>query len=199
MQNSLDQIVRKCARLMARKGYHGTSMRDLSQVTGRSLAGLYHHFENKEQLLYLINERGFSSLLASARQVAARELTAEQRLKALIENHVSYFAGHLSEMRVMMFGTTELSPGRNKEIHAIKGEYSSIVRNCVAAVYHNASSKTLSVSELERKTFLLFGMMNWIFGWYSRKQHGSPEELAADIHETFTRGLSALCSEEEAA
>lgn len=191
MQNSLDQIVRKCARLMARKGYHGTSMRDLSQVTGRSLAGLYHYFENKEQLLYLINERGFSSLLTSARQVTARDLSAEQRLKALIENHVSYFAGHLNEMRVMMFGTAELGPQRNKQIRTIKDEYSATVRDSVAATYRIATGKPLSMPELERKTFLLFGMMNWIFGWYSRRQHGSPDELAADIHTTFTRGLCA--------
>ena len=199
MQNSLDKIVRQCARLMARRGYHGTSMRDLSQVTGRSLAGLYHYFENKEQLLYLINERGFSSLLASARLVAARDLTAEQTLEALIENHVSYFAGHLNEMRVMMFGTTELSSGRNKQIHTIKNEYSDLVKDYVASVYHRASGEILSGPELERKSFLLFGMMNWIFGWYSRKQHGSPQELAADIHQTFTRGLRARCGEEEAA
>ena len=199
MRNGLDQIVRKCAHLMASKGYHGTSMRDLSQVTGRSLAGLYHYFENKEQLLYLINERGFSSLLASAHEVVARDLTAEQRLQALIENHVSYFAGHLSEMRVMMFGTVELSTRHDKEIRSIKVRYSATVRDCVAAVWHSAGGELLSGPALERKTFLLFGMMNWIFGWYSRKQHGSPQELAADIHATFTHGLCAHRRRGEAA
>jgi AcrR family transcriptional regulator len=199
MAGGLDQIVKKCTRLMARKGYHGTSMRDLSQVTGRSLSGLYHYFENKEELLYLINQRGFSSLLSSARQVAARDLSAEQRLKALIENHVNYFAGHLNEMRVMMFGTTELSPRRNRAIRAIKDEYSATVQKCVADAYFSAFGVPMVEPKLERKTYLLFGMMNWIFGWYSRKEHGTPEELAADIHETFTRGLCAEQREGEAA
>ncbi|MBK7205600.1 MAG: helix-turn-helix transcriptional regulator [Thermomonas sp.] len=61
-----DDIVAECAALMAREGYHGTSMRDLARGTGRSLSGLYHHFRSKEELLYLINQRGFSSLLANA-------------------------------------------------------------------------------------------------------------------------------------
>ncbi len=83
-KNGLDGILNECARLMARKSYDGTSMRDLARVTDRSLAGLYHYFKNKEELLFLINHNGFSFLRESARTIHAREIGPEEKLLQFI-------------------------------------------------------------------------------------------------------------------
>lgn len=199
MQNGLDQILAQCARLMAKKGYHGTSMRNLARVTDRSLAGLYHYFKNKQELLYLINQRGFSFLLDSAQRLARRNLTPAERLRALIENHVNYFAGHLNEMRVMMLGTLELNPRQDREIRQLKDDYKTIVADCVADLWRTAGNREFTAAALNRKTYLLFGMMNWIYGWYSRNEHGTRRELIDDIFATFTEGLCASPRAEAAA
>jgi len=195
----LDQILSQCARLMAKKGYHGTSMRDLAQTTGRSLSGLYHYFENKEQLLYLINQRGFSSLLQTARTLRDQNLPPARQLHALIEQHVAYFAGHLNEMRVMMFGTLELSRGRKAEVRQLKDDYTRLFAQAVAEHCESLAGTPLSGAALSRKTYLLFGMMNWIFGWYSKTQHGDLQVLVDDIHQTFSGGLQHPPSQEEVA
>jgi AcrR family transcriptional regulator len=199
MQNGLDQILAQCARLMAKKGYHGTSMRNLARVTDRSLAGLYHYFKNKQELLYLINQRGFSFLLYSAQRLARRNLTPAEWLRALIENHVNYFAGHLNEMRVMMLGTLELNPRQDREIRQLKDDYKTIVADCVADLWRTAGHREFTAAALNRKTYLLFGMMNWIYGWYSRNEHGTRRELTDDIFATFTEGLCAPPRAEAAA
>ena len=114
---NLDKILERSARLMAHRGYHGTSMRDLAEVTGRSLSGLYHYFEGKEDLLYLINRQGFTSLLDMAQSLDGGP---DEKLKSLITRHIEYFADHLEEMRVMMFGTLDLSKDRGLEISQLK-------------------------------------------------------------------------------
>lgn len=45
------QIVSACARLIATRGYAGTSIRDVASAVGISTGTLLHHFESKEQLL----------------------------------------------------------------------------------------------------------------------------------------------------
>jgi len=198
-QSGLDQILSQCARLMAKRGFHGTAMRDLAHTTGRSLSGLYHYFENKEQLLYLINQRGFSSLLKTAREVHAQKLSPEQTLYALIDNHVRYFAGHTNEMRVMMFGTLALGRARQTEISALKNDYAGLVSQAVAHAHHACTGADLDAAALSRKTFFLFGMMNWIYGWYSSAEHGSRQVLVDDIFHTFIGGLQNTHDAEAAA
>jgi AcrR family transcriptional regulator len=185
---NLDKILERSARLMAHRGYHGTSMRDLAEVTGRSLSGLYHYFEGKEDLLYLINKQGFTSLLDMAQNLHGGP---DERLKSLITRHIEYFADHLEEMRVMMFGTLDLSKDRGREISQLKETYSQNVQMIVGDYIMRVRGQRLEEAELTRKTYLLFGMMNWIFGWYSSGDHGSPQDLADDIYRTFSEGCAA--------
>jgi hypothetical protein len=42
------EILDYAAEVFAEKGYEGASMRDLSRLSGMSLAGLYYYFDSKE-------------------------------------------------------------------------------------------------------------------------------------------------------
>lgn len=191
--SGLDEILDKSAQLMAHLGYHGTSMRDLAQVTGRSLSGLYHYFNNKEELLFLINQRGFKSLLEMSNDLLKQDITPEKRLSGLIRNHVTYFIDHLSEMRIMTSGTMEMSEQRSQTLWKLKQEYTHLAQNIVGNYIKNQTGIDHSTNIISRKTFLLYGMMNWIFGWYSAKDHGTAVQVAEDIFRTFTNGC--CCTE----
>lgn len=188
--NSLDEILKKSAKLMAKQGYHGTSMRDVAGTTGHSLSGLYHYLESKDDLLFKINECGFTALLHGARSISRQETLPDAKLKAIILNHIEFFSSHLNEMRVMMFGTQDIDRKRGRIIGKLKNDYASIVTQVVAGYLERASERRFTASEISRKTYLLFGMMNWIYGWYSKNEHGSANELATDIYTTFTKGCA---------
>ncbi len=186
----LDEILEKSAKLMATKGYSGTSMRDLAQTTGRSLSGLYHYFSNKEALLYLINFRGFSALVKISQKLIKEENDPRIRLKQLIWSHVYFFSLHQSEMRVMMFGTQEIDKQRRAEISQLKHRYSDDFKTTISAYIFNQTGEVLDKKHLDRKSYLLFGMMNWVYGWFSTDEHGTVEALAEDIYTTFTLGCA---------
>lgn len=187
----LDEILNQSAKLMAHQGYHGTSMRDLAQVTGRSLSGLYHYFDGKEELLFLINQRGFTSLLEMATELMEKDMSPKERLSGLIHNHVEYFMDHLAEMRVMTSGSIEMDEQRSQLLWKLKGNYADLGQRIVEEYLKSRSEHDYTTNEISRKTFLLFGMMNWIFAWYSPKEHGNGEQVADDIFLTFTEGCSA--------
>ena len=60
----LEFILRTAARIFAEKGYHPTTMRDISRATRVSLAGLYYYCKSKEELLFLIQDNCFGRVLA---------------------------------------------------------------------------------------------------------------------------------------
>jgi TetR/AcrR family transcriptional regulator, transcriptional repressor for nem operon len=49
-QETRQDIVRKAAPLFNQKGYEGTSLRDLMEVTGLQKGGIYRHFSSKQEL-----------------------------------------------------------------------------------------------------------------------------------------------------
>ncbi len=42
---------------------------------------------------------------------------------------------------------------------------------------------------LERATYSMFGMLNWIYGWYEPARHGTPHEVARTIHRIAMSGV----------
>lgn len=187
-ENGLADILEKSSRLMASRGFHGTSMRDLAEATGRSLSGLYHYFRNKEDLLYLINYHGFTALNAAWPRVAARFEDPHDRLYAFIYLHTYYYVAHMDAMRVMNWGTQALVLERAETIIALKDRHTADLSAAVREVVR-ASGQKAGGARVERLTYLLFGMMNWVFGWYSTGVHGNVEALIDDIYRTFVGGI----------
>ena len=74
-ENQMERLLEHAARIFCDKGYEGASMRELSRACGMSLAGLYHYFSSKEELLYLIQKHSFRTIIDQAR----RRLAAFQR------------------------------------------------------------------------------------------------------------------------
>ena len=52
--NRKDQIIEAAALLFKKKGYAGTTMRDLAAELGIEAASIYHHIKSKEELLEVI-------------------------------------------------------------------------------------------------------------------------------------------------
>src|ERR1700730_5201990 len=97
----LEFILRTSARIFAEKSYHSTSMRDISRETGVSLAGLYYYCASKEELLFLIQDNCFGRVLGRLEERMSLTGSAVEKLRALVENHLSFFAANMAEMKVL--------------------------------------------------------------------------------------------------
>ena len=87
----LQLILKSAAKIFAEKGFHHTSVRDISRATRMSLSGLYYYFTTKEELLYLIQERCFVTLLEHWEQIDRPDSDVRGRIRAFAENHLGFF------------------------------------------------------------------------------------------------------------
>ncbi len=69
-------------------------MRDLSRATGMSLAGLYHYFQSKERLLFLIQKHTFTTIVEKLKARLEGVTDPEQRIRIFILNHLEYFVSN---------------------------------------------------------------------------------------------------------
>src|SRR5664279_5268497 len=82
------EILDHATEVFADKGYEGASMRDLSRLSGMSLAGLYYYFDSKEKLLYLIQKHTFTTIVNRLRRRLEASHDPEQRIRIFVHNHV---------------------------------------------------------------------------------------------------------------
>jgi len=165
-------------------------MRDLASETRRSLAGLYHYFRSKEELLYLINTQGFTTLTEAWKTIAGEFRSPREKLYAFVYLHVTYFSEHMHEMRVMTWGTQEMRLDRAQVIRDLKEQYLRFAHEVVAAMRAAEGNRDMDEQQIWRETYLLFGMMNWIPSWHSTREHGTVGQLVDDIYRTFVSGIS---------
>ena len=191
------KILQAAASLIASEGYHGMSMRSLAKASGHSLANVYNYFPSKEDILFALQKEAFETLLEATSVVLADVPDAVGRLYCFISHHVHYFAEHPEVMRTLVHEAASLPDERRRVVRRLKEQYFEICRRIVRDLVENgggdpdASGRRIDAAELERITYSLFGMLNWIYGWYEPQIHGDRRQLARTIHELALCGLVA--------
>jgi len=180
-----DRLLSHAARVFADKGYDGTSMRDLARASGMSLAGMYYYVKGKEDLLFQIQKTVFEAVTQGAREVIAREATAEGRLGAFIRHHVTFFATHMAEMKVLAHEAESLSGEMLEELRRIKRGYVQLMLDLLAAIDGQGPGDR---TKRTVAAYTLFGMMNWIYTWYKPNGPVSVPDLADAITRLFLTG-----------
>jgi AcrR family transcriptional regulator len=188
----LEFILRTAARIFAEKGYHSTSMRDISRETEVSLAGLYYYCKSKEELLFLIQDNCFGRVLEHLEERLQETVAPVEKMRVVIENHLSFFAANMAEMKVLSHEAEELSGEMYKHVSGKKQQYTRLVRNILAEVRRETHSDVARQQvDLTVATYALFGMMNWIYNWYDPRGTLSVGELVDNITRLFLSGFLA--------
>jgi len=182
----LQKILKTAAKIFAEKGFHKTSVRDISRATRMSLAGLYYYFTTKEELLYLIQERCFVTLLQRWEQAAEVEADARMRIRVFAENHLSFFLHNMHEMKVMAHEDESLTGEFNDKILVLKRRYVKVIMDLIAELGEHEDGKRI---DLRVATFSLFGMMNWIYTWYQPKRDLPLRQLTEQMLRIYFFGV----------
>ena len=191
----LEFILRTSARIFAEKGYHSTSMRDIARATEVSLAGLYYYCKSKDELLFLIQDNCFGRVHERLQERLRETTDAVAKLRLVIENHLSFFAANMAEMKVLSHEADSLAGEMHAHVTGRKQQYTRLVRRILSEVQqaqqgaregHGGQKVDLTVA-----TYALFGMMNWIYNWYDPRGKLSVGDLVDNLTRLFLSGFLA--------
>jgi TetR/AcrR family transcriptional regulator, cholesterol catabolism regulator len=197
----LELILRASARIFAEKSYHSTSMRDISRATEVSLAGLYHYCKSKEELLFLIQDHCFGRVLQRLEERLQGESEPIAKLRIFIDNHLSFFAANMSEMKVLSHEAESLAGDLHEHVSTRKRQYTRRARKIISEVQQaavNSPRTSRRNGQLKKNTrpvdttvatYALFGMMNWIYNWYDPRGKLSVSQLVDNITRLFLSGF----------
>ena len=183
----LEFILRNAARIFAEKNYHSTTMRDISRATNVSLAGLYHYCKSKEELLFLIQDNCFGRVLEQLEERLKPVNDPLVKLRIFIENHLSFFAANMAEMKVLSHEAESLAGDLHTHVSGKKDKYTKLARRILREIQQQQQSA--ATVDLTVATYALFGMMNWIYNWYDPSGKLKVSELVDNITRLFVQGF----------
>ena len=180
-----EQILQDIAELFFEKGYEKTSIRDISRSLNISKPGLYHHFTNKQEMLfdliYDFMERTNRHLVKDIEPLR----DPQEKLLCIIQNHIRFMVKYPAQTKVLIY-----------EAHSLEGEYAERFKDkqleyikIIKKVLKEIMKDTKSKMNINVVTFSLLGMLNWIIQWYKPEGKVPPESLAKDIWAFFLSGL----------
>ena len=80
-----EQIFQAATKLFGKKGYYECGLRDLSKETGISLGNLYNYIRSKEDILYIVHQKGAELSLENLDQITLGISDPVEKLKRMIE------------------------------------------------------------------------------------------------------------------
>jgi AcrR family transcriptional regulator len=183
------RILRAAAHLISRKSYLETTMDEIAEAAKVSKGGMYYYFPNKSDVLFHILDQAMDDLMNGLEEELARLPDGPSRLRRIIERQVDYYADNLAEAQTLLNDRKCLHRERRAAIEEKEQRYFDLVR---AAVAESLSSKTKGRSRqlVNLLTFALFGMCNWIPGWFKPNGAVSIEQLADMTFDLYLNGLN---------
>jgi len=184
-------VLRAAARLFSRKTYLDTTMDEIAEAARVSKGGLYYYFDTKSEVLFHIMDSVMDDLLEGLDGDLAAQADGHARLRRIIERQIGYYSDHLAEVQTLLNDRHCLDRRQFRAIEAKQERYFAIVRNAVAECL-GAAGGAAPPKMLSPLAFALFGMCNWIPGWYRPGGAVSTEQLIDMTYQLFLNGLGSF-------
>jgi AcrR family transcriptional regulator len=184
--HKLDAVLGAAARVMAREGYGRSTIRMVAREADMSLAGLYHYFASKEELLFLIQFHTFETILNRLDERLAAVTDPRERLRVMVVNHLEHFLSRVNELKVCAGEMETLSGDFHERVRALRQRYLKTTLEIVESISEEAGKSRV---DSWPATLHLFGMLNWIYMWYPAAEGTSAEELADQMLILFLDGF----------
>jgi AcrR family transcriptional regulator len=184
----LDAASDRVTALILDRGYDNTPMSLIAKELGMTKAGVYHHFESKEELLYAVHRRAIDRLLLPIIVQAEAEAEPEARLRRFILEYARLMTRDASA-RVLITEARRLSPEHFAEIRAVWRRGYVLVRDALRAL--QTSGRCRRELDPTYSAFAALGMCSWIFFWFDYARQDSGAEVAATMCDIFMSGVLA--------
>lgn len=184
------EILRAARQLFYEKGYEAASTREISARVGISKAALYHHFKNKEEILFRICVEAADELVDNMRRAIARNVESGKPLKEqLTDILIEYLRTYLKNenFNKILFHDMEYLPEDKKRIILDKEkENVHQLRAFLVSLMDQGVIRRVNPTVM---TFSLISSLHWLYFWFKPQGALSLEEVAQEIADLFLYGM----------
>jgi TetR/AcrR family transcriptional regulator, cholesterol catabolism regulator len=185
---TLDDIVSAAAKVFRTKGYHAATVRDIADAVGILKGSLYHHFDSKEDLLYLVVKEPIAQMYRTIADIAATEGSATEKLRRAILAHLEAFDRHYPHLFVYLRERESVKRRFREMIGFSPKEYERCWQRIIREGVDNGEFR--QDLDIQVASYGLLGMLNWLYKWYDPQGRLSVQQVAEQFTALALAGLS---------
>jgi AcrR family transcriptional regulator len=182
-----EQLYDIALKLFVDSGYDSTPMSLIAKRAGLSKAGLYHYFNSKEELLFLMHEyyleRDFIPIIEAAEKIP----DPQKRIAYCLRNYTKIIA-HSEGPRVFIQEIKKLRPQHRKRINQIWRRAFNVIRDAISEM---EIARRIKKTDHTFASFAAVGMCSWLLYWFDYSRKESAEEVAETFCDIFFKGILA--------
>lgn len=165
----------RTARLLVRRGYAGTSLRDIAQACDIKAGSLYYHFEGKDALVEEILMEGL--LRVDARVRAALENAAGEaplsRIRIAMEAHLASLHDSSDYCSAYVRCSAHVPADMRRRLRDVRASYENMWSDLLLSARETgAIGRDIDIETLKHA---VLGMINWTLEWRFPAGAGSVE------------------------
>lgn len=186
---TLDEIVAAAAKVFRTKGYHAATVRDIADEVGILKGSLYHHFESKEALLYLVIKEPIAQMYRTIAAIADADLAPTEKLRRAILAHLEAFDRHYPHLFVYLRERESVKRRFREMIGFSPKDYEGCWQQILRDGVENGEFR--AELDIQVTSYGLLGMLNWAYKWYDPQGRLSVQQVAEQFTSLALAGLAA--------
>src|SRR5690625_446377 len=171
----LDPILQGALSEFMQAGYHGTSVRDIARRCELSVAGLYHYYPTKQDMLYALLHYTMTDLLARAEAARSEGHDPASRFALLVE-HLALYHTHRRDLGFL--GASEMRSLGPENRHRITGMRDRQQHMVDKEVADGVRCGMFHTSRPEEAARAVATMCTALTTWFNPDGPLTPEEIA---------------------
>lgn len=182
MTNNRKRIIEVATELMAKRGYHGTSLQMIADRVGISKSTIFHHFKNKEAILLAILEDAIPAATYNLLMLANEKgYTGREKLKEFIRVHMKLVAERGDILRIYLGESRYLDP-QNAKLHKEgRKQYTQMVKQIIDQIQKEDGMLFRGMNSTIVANAIL-GICNWSIKWYRKNGSMTLDAVCEELY-----------------
>jgi AcrR family transcriptional regulator len=181
-----DDVLSAAIRAFVATGYHGSTMRAIAELAGLSVAGVYHHYQSKQEILVHILSQTMEDLLFRVTSARDEGSTSEARLGLMVEALALY---HTRRREVSFIGASEMRSLEPSHYQRIAGMRNEVQRMFDAEIRTLCRESGVATDDVADTGKAIVTMCTALAQWFHDGGPRTAEQIAWDYSRLALRML----------
>jgi len=184
--NRKEQITETAAKLFRKKGYIGTTMRDLAAELGIEAASIYHHVKSKEELLETICFDMASKFILNVKEVNDIYFNAEEKLRLAIKLHIETITLNQNKSAVFLQEWRNLNEPNLSKFKMLRDQYEN---QFTTIIIDGENEDIFDFVDKKFAVLSILSTINFVNEWYNSEGKMNAAEIAEKLSNFILGGL----------